>query len=289
MQREWIETILDLCDSRAFTATADRRGGTQSTVAGRVGALERELGARLFRRGRAGTELTEEGARFAPHARDLRLGWTEALRAVREPATAALTLRLGMQPDLVPGRRQHWLAGRRRAMPDAALYVEAGFSGSMCDDLMAGVLDVALVFTPTTHPDLHVETLADLPYRMVSDRAARLGDVALEGYILPDYSQAFLRGHNAALPGFEQAPLASGQTDLSLAMLRALGGTAYLPEALAAGLIAEGRFARVAGAPVLSQRVYGATHLKNRHRSAHRQALRLMAKAMDGAGEAAIR
>lgn len=276
MQNAWIETFLDLCESRSFTATADRLGVTQSTVSGRVRALEAELDARLFRRGRAGTELTPEGTRFEPHARALRLGWAEASRAVSDPGAAAMTLRFGLQPDLVPGRLEAWLRGMRQAMPEAGLYVEAGFSGSMCDDLMAGALDVAVVFTPKTHPDLHVETLADLPYRMVSDRAASLAELSLEGYVLPDYSQAFLRSHNAALPDFAKARLSSGQTDLSLSMLRALGGTAYLPEDLAAGLIQGGGFARVAGAPVLHQRIYGATHLKNRHRRAHRQALRLI-------------
>jgi DNA-binding transcriptional LysR family regulator len=78
MQIELIETFLDLCETRSFHRTADRLGVTQSTVSGRIRALERATGRRLFTRGRAGTELTTEGLMFAPHARNLRLGWAEA-------------------------------------------------------------------------------------------------------------------------------------------------------------------------------------------------------------------
>ncbi|MGB3177153.1 MAG: LysR family transcriptional regulator, partial [Albidovulum sp.] len=82
MQIELIETFLDLCESRSFNKTAERIGVTQSTISGRVKSLEATLGHRLFIRSRAGTQLTTEGLRFAPHARSLLHGWTEARHAI---------------------------------------------------------------------------------------------------------------------------------------------------------------------------------------------------------------
>ena len=61
MQIELIETFLDLCDTRSFNRTADRLGVTQSTVSGRVKALETALGHRLFIRSRAGTGTDDRG------------------------------------------------------------------------------------------------------------------------------------------------------------------------------------------------------------------------------------
>lgn len=48
MQIELIETFLDLCETRSFNRTAERLGVTQSTISGRVKALEGALGQRLF-------------------------------------------------------------------------------------------------------------------------------------------------------------------------------------------------------------------------------------------------
>ena len=83
MTLEQIETFLDLCETRSFNRTANRLGVTQSTISGRVQALEAALGCKLLERSRAGTELTTEGLRFEPHARALRNGWTAAGQAVR--------------------------------------------------------------------------------------------------------------------------------------------------------------------------------------------------------------
>ena len=58
MQIELIDTFLDLCDTRSFNRTAEKLGVTQSTVSGRIRALEALLERTLFTRSRAGTELT---------------------------------------------------------------------------------------------------------------------------------------------------------------------------------------------------------------------------------------
>ena len=55
MQIDLVETFLDLCETRSFNRTAERLGLTQSTVSGRVKALEAALDVRLFTRSRAGT------------------------------------------------------------------------------------------------------------------------------------------------------------------------------------------------------------------------------------------
>lgn len=250
---------------------------TQSTVSARVAALEAKLGQRLFRRGRAGTALTEEGLRFEPHARVLRLAWVDAQRAVAMPAQANLAMRLGFQPDLVGERIGAWIAIIKSTLADTALYLEASFSAHMSAELLSGALDLGILFTPTPHPDLYYETLAEIRYQMVSSDAARVSKVDLDSYIVPDYSPAFLRSHAERLPDLAHALVTAGQSNLALSMQRRLGGTAYQPEATAAMLVAEGGFLAVEDAPILHQPVYGAVHIRNRHRAVHRRTMRAIA------------
>ena len=103
MQIELLDTFLDLIETRSFHRTAERLHITQSTVSGRVMALETAVGARLFTRSRAGTQLSTEGLKFESHARALRHAWTEARRAI-EPSPTAITLRIGIQNDLAAGQ-----------------------------------------------------------------------------------------------------------------------------------------------------------------------------------------
>ena len=53
MQIELIETFIDLCDTRSFNRTAEKLGVTQSTISGRIRALEAILERTLFTRSRA--------------------------------------------------------------------------------------------------------------------------------------------------------------------------------------------------------------------------------------------
>ena len=124
MQIELIDTFLDLVDTRSFNRTADRMGVTQSTVSARVKALEQALETTLFRRSRAGTDLTTEGLRFETHARMLRQEWIAARRAVLPSGDAALTLRLGIQNDLAAATLGTLVAAFRQALPQTAFYIE---------------------------------------------------------------------------------------------------------------------------------------------------------------------
>jgi DNA-binding transcriptional LysR family regulator len=270
VQMELVETFLDLCETRSFNRTAERIGVTQSTVSGRIRALEGRFGRPLFRRSRAGTELTTEGLRFEPHARALRLSWSEATAAVREEGGAAMALRLSIQHDVAGPRTGAWLACCREVFPGARFYVEADFSSQMCADLMSGARDLAILFTPKPHPDLHFETLGELRYRMISDAGPSMAAVSPERYVLTDYSPAFSRTHAALHPTLHEAPVVSGQNDTVMALLTEAGGAAYVLED-AIGAMGSRGFVPVRDAPPIYQTVYVAFHQRNRHRRAHRR------------------
>lgn len=282
MQIDLIETFLDLCESHNFNRTAERLGVTQSTVSGRVRALEAGVGRILFSRGRAGAALTTEGLRFEPHARALRRAWSEALHDTRKADDRALTLRIGIQHDLAAGHVGDWLAGFRAALPDAGFYIEADYSAQMSSDLVAGSLDLAVMFTQRPHPDLHFDLLGEVQYRMISTECDHLAEVRPERYILANYSPAFAHAHATLLPGLGGAPVAGGQNAAVAAMLTALGGSAYVLAETATALVETGTCRRIADAPPLPQAVYAAIHLRHRHRAMHRRLISVLRRYVPG-------
>ncbi len=276
MQIEQIDTFLDLCDTRSFNRTAEKLGVTQSTISGRVLALEAILGRTLFTRSRAGTQLTVEGLKFEPHARALRHSWAEAVHATRMAGTSAMTLRIGMQHDLTGNLIGGWVRDFRAALPDTAFYIEADYSPAMSSDLLIGALDFAMMYSARMHPDIYYETLGEISYRMVSTDADRMAEVQPESYILTNFSPAFAQAHADLHPAFAGATISSGQSTAVAGLMTSLGGAAYVIEEMAKEMVAAGLCQMVADAPIIPQTVFAGMHLRNRHRPMHRRLLQLL-------------
>lgn len=278
MQIDLLDTFLDLAETRSYHRTAERLRVTQSTVSARVTALEQAVGSRLFNRSRAGTDLTPEGKRFEPHARALRHEWNEARRRIQIPQGAAQLLRLGIQNDLAAVYLGDWVAEFRTALPETAFYIEPDYSNQMCADLLTGILDFAVMFSPKPHPDLHFESVGEVSYRMVSTEAARLGDVTPDRFVFAHFSPAFEEMHRQTTPGLASSPVSVGQSGSVVSLLTAMGGSGYVLEKTADDLIGGGRFRAVADAPDLHQPVFAALHIRHRTQSLHRKLTQLVAR-----------
>lgn len=293
MQIELVETFLDLVETRSFHATAERLGVTQSTVSARIQSLEQALGQRLFNRSRAGTQLSFSGQRFEAHARLLRHEWNEARARIALPDREGGLIRVGIQNDLAAGHVGEWMRGWRRQMPEAAFYVQSDYSAQMCADILTGLQDFAVMYSPTPHPDLHFESVGDVAYRMVSTTTDRLEEVAPAQFIFAHFSAAFEQMHRELTPDLARAPVSVGQSATVVSLLTEMGGTGYVLDRTATGLVTTGNFRLVEDAPVIRQPVYVAMHLRHRttpmhrlmHRIVHRR-LRDERRARDEAHEA---
>lgn len=282
MQIDLLETFLDLCETRSFNRTAERLGITQSTVSARIAALETALGARLFERSRAGTDLTVEGGRFEGHARSLRHEWNEARRRIQVPLQGSQLVRLAIQNDLAAQHIGDWVADFRRALPEAAFYIEPDYSNQMCADLLTGTQDFAVMFSPKPHPDLHFESVGDVAYVMVSSETDRLEAVQVESFVFAHFSPAFEAMHRQVTPHLAGAAISVGQSGTVAALLTAMGGAGYVLEKTAETLRATGRFRPVSDAPVLRQPVYAAMHLRHRITPLHRRLTRIIRRRLAG-------
>ncbi len=271
MQIELIETFLDLCETKSFNQTADRLDLTQSTVSGRIKSLETQIGVRLFQRSRSGTSLTTQGLRFEPHARSLRHNWVTALNATRDTGMAGVTMRIGLQHDLV-GVDINRLIGRfRDVLTDTVFLFEADYSGQMCADLISGAQDIAVLYTPKGQPDLYFETLGEVSYVMVSSSGDQLSEIDKENYILANYSPAFAHAHDALMPAFTHVSLSIGQNAAMVDLLTSLSGSGYVLQHSAATLVSSGACVYVKDAPRITQPVFVGVNLRNRHRAAYRK------------------
>lgn len=278
MQIELLDTFLDLVDTRSFHRTAERLTVTQSTVSARVQVLEQAIGARLFSRSRAGTQLTTEGLKFQPHARGLRHAWNEAQRSVAPAGEAAVTLRIGIQHDLGAGRIGGWVAAFRKALPECAFYIEPDYSIQMCDDVAKGGLDFAIVFTPQPEPDLYFASVGEATYRLVSSTGTTRAELDPATYIRGSYAPAFDAAHALALPEMSATPYASGQDSAVAGLLTAMGGAGFVLEYTSKAMIESGRFTYVTDVEPITQPVYVVMHQRHRTQRMHKRLTKTVEK-----------
>ncbi|WP_225846126.1 LysR family transcriptional regulator [Streptomyces sp. HPF1205] len=133
-----------------FTRAAERLFVSQPALSKQVRALEKQLGAELFDRGRQGVALTAAGEQLLPYARRVLAEW-DAGRAAVERAKAAqrATLVVGMSTSpgrggLLPAVRSRFCAAHPEATP---LLRQVGWDDPTAG-LADGTSDVAFVWLP---------------------------------------------------------------------------------------------------------------------------------------------
>lgn len=142
---------------------------SQSSVTEAIRALEDDLGVTLFDRQARGLLITQKGAAFLRHARQILADVATARTAFRDDAEQATgRLSLGVT-SLVAGYVLSDILSRfRRAFPQVELNVIEDNGDYLQHLLIGGELDVAVLLTSSVKDRmaLHVETLLVSPYRL---------------------------------------------------------------------------------------------------------------------------
>lgn len=271
MDTQLLETFTDLMETKSFNQTAERLGITQSTVSHRIRTLETLLGKRLFNRSRAGTHPTIAGNRFLEHARALNLEWREAVRHVSTARAFDRVIRLGMHHDIASGRAGTTIQQLRAQFSQTSFFLGVDFSTKIVADLMDGNLDFGLILTPHYSPDLHIMPLGDLNYQMISNAAFKLDQVSAEHYIFPDVSPVFAQTHKQLLPQLTDTQVSCGPSSAIATLLQTMSATSYLPQGTMDLTAAKTRLHVLNDAPDISQPIYAAVHVRNRHVHIHMQ------------------
>jgi DNA-binding transcriptional LysR family regulator len=231
----------------SFSQAARDLALSQGAVSKRVRALEETLGVVLLHRSRHEVRLSETGRRFLADVRRLLVEFEATTQAYRRPAPAGMVLSVGL-PRAVAA---YWLLPRlprlRARHPELCVNLVA-LSGA---ERPAVPLDALIEEAPAPAAPgtllLWEETLVPVAAPALAARAAARGLGALDRLHLarrPDLWPRWSAAQHAPV-----GPDGPAHDGLALVIEAAIQGhgAALVPEALAAGPIAEGRLARLAG------------------------------------------
>ncbi|MFG3246902.1 LysR family transcriptional regulator [Streptomyces sp. NPDC048187] len=224
-----------------FTRAAERLYVSQPALSKQIRALERQLGAELFRRDPQGVTLTEAGAALLPHARQVLADWSEgaaAVEAAREARRGTLVVGMSTSPGrggLLPAIRSRFTATH----PGAALRLRQLSWEDSTAGLADGTADVAFVWLPLPDADRYAWTVVAEEPRLVAlpdthPLAARpvldFADLTGEPFLALPPEAGVLRDFWLALD--ERRALAAGPPHVGAE----ISGTEETYEALVAGL-----------------------------------------------------
>lgn len=148
------QTFLAVAETGSFTAAARSLTLGQPTISRRIALLEESLGCRLFRRGKTGAELTEEGGRLLGAAREM-ARWAGEFQRVAEGSAEEPegVVRVAAPPGLAVEVLAPFARLVSRELPGITLEVLASVDYV---DLARGPADLALRTQAPTSPGLAV-------------------------------------------------------------------------------------------------------------------------------------
>lgn len=149
MEIRHLRYFVVLAEELHFGRAAQRLHMAQPPLSQRIRDLERELGVRLFDRGRRGVALTEAGALLLAHARSVLDGVESAREAVRRirPGAEGI-LRAGVPPDTAPDTIDTLATTFARDVPDVLLELRELTTDEQIARLRDGELDVGIIRHP---------------------------------------------------------------------------------------------------------------------------------------------
>ena len=175
MELRQLESLVAIADGGSFSRAAITLNLAQPSLSRQMALLETELGQRLLVRTGRGVELTAAGEVFIVHAREMletaRRG-RDAMHDLGEEPGGRVTV--GMPPRVALGLSVPLVRSFRKRFPRAVITVLEGLSLALRESLVAGRLDLALMFDPQPSPQLAYETLMREQLLLVAPPKSRL-------------------------------------------------------------------------------------------------------------------
>lgn len=254
MNIEQAQTFLHVVAIGNFLGAAQKLHVTQSTVSARIQNLERQLGARLFNRGKQGASLTAAGQRFVRHAQTLVRTADIAKQDVGLPEGYSGGLTVSGRIALWEGFLPRWVSWMRQAAPTISLRLEIGFEPDIMQGLIQNTLDIGLMYTPQARPGLGLERLFDETLVLVSRGTAC--DWPDPDYVHVDWGTEFLHQFSTQFPDHPPAALSANIGWLGIQQLLTSGGSGYFPHRMVRALLEQKRLYQVPDAPQFSLTAY---------------------------------
>ena len=149
MEIHEIRYFLTLCRTLNFRRAAEACNITQPALTRAISKMEGELGGLLFARERKNTHLTELGRLIQPHLMEV-LAQTQAAKqsAARFLRLDSASLSVGVMCTIAPVQFVTFLSHFRSNSPGIELTLRESVPDVLCELLIRGELDVALMARP---------------------------------------------------------------------------------------------------------------------------------------------
>jgi DNA-binding transcriptional LysR family regulator len=201
-----IEGFLEVARFGSVSRAAEALYVTQPTLTARLHALERELGERLFVRGRQGMRLTDAGRAFLPYAERAVRALRDGRRAIDEVGSAAAgQLLLATAPAvstyILPAVLEQFVANH----PRVEVVVRTGHSEDVLQMVLRDEVQVGLgralqhpeiALQPFYQEELVLVVAPDHPF--ARDHEVSISEVATEQLILFDRTSSYYEITQAA-------------------------------------------------------------------------------------------
>lgn len=240
MELQQLLYFVTVADAGSFSRGAVTLNLAQPSLSRQIALLEADLGQRLLVRTGRGVAPTEAGQALLVHARamlDISRRARDELREMDESPGGRIVV--GMPPRVALGLSTPLIQRFRDKFPRAAITVLEGLSVSLRESLIAGRLDMALLFDPAASPQLAFHPLMREKLLLAappgSRLPARVGLAQLANYpmVLPSAPNAIRHLLDSVLKprGIELQVLAEvGAVQTVLALVATGVGCTILPE-----------------------------------------------------------
>lgn len=256
MDIELLRTFLEVNKTRHFGKASENLYLTQAAVSARIKLLEDSLGVPLFIRARNNIQLTAEGERLVPHAESMMLSWSRARQEVGLKKEQALQLNIATTAGLWRFILHDKLTRIHEIYPELALRADAHSSDELLRFLQEGIVDIGLLYEPTSLPELAIKPIGKLKLILVSSQTYPSHKEATQhNYVYVDWGTAFGIFHAKKFPDTKGPVLHTNMASIAESYLIEHGGSAYLPETSLDHLQGQGLHP-VADAPSFSKDVY---------------------------------
>jgi LysR family positive regulator for ilvC len=149
MDYDQLRLFLHLSRSLHFGRTSRECHISPSALSRTVQRLERELGWPLLERDRRQVKLTEQGARFADHARETLERWEALREGMKDPSDVLSgTISIFASVTACQTFLPRLLAAFRQRHPEIHIALETGYAADALDMVEKGKVDVAVAALP---------------------------------------------------------------------------------------------------------------------------------------------
>ena len=182
--------FMAVVEAGSFSRGAAALHMSQPALSRQVLMLEQEVGQALLVRTGRGAEATESGLALLAHARAIFELADRARADLRErQASPRGRVTVGLPPRVAHVLTADLVERFRAAYPDATISVVEALSIRLREWVVAGELDMAILFDPPHSPQMEEETLAREPLVLIGPaplpRRVRLADVAALPLVMP--------------------------------------------------------------------------------------------------------